>query len=259
MPRVRVISSGVLRLGCALLAWFALPAWADPPPKPEAILAATPREQALRLYKQATRMFEDEDFIAAAVTFGQAQVLFARFDRSADGTIADKEAHAFRSAAMSNRATAYARAQLFVEALDAFVELREAFGSELAPKEMEEVADAIARMTDHIGAIKLDRLPYDDLEVRIDGRLERRDLAQAIRMSEGPHVLDIKATGYKPYAERLAVVGKQELAVKVALVPLQTPAKLRIESTVGHASVAIDGAVRAQTHSGQQQVGNLSL
>lgn len=233
-------------MSCALLAAIALPAHADAPSTPEGIVAATPREQALRLYKQAGKMFEDEDFIAAAVTFGQAQAIFARVDRGPDGAIIDKEAHAFRSAAMSNRATAYARAQLFVEALDAFIELRATFAAELAPREMEEVTDAIARMTDHVGTIALDKLPAEELEVRFDGRLERRDLTRPLRMSEGPHVLDIKAVGYKPYAERLAVVGKQELAVKAALVPLQTPAKLRIESTVGRSQVAVDGAARGE-------------
>ncbi len=209
-------------------------------------LAATPHQQGLQLYKQATKMFEDEDFIAAAVTFGQVQAILARVDRDPRGAVIDKEAHAFRNAAMSNRATAYARAGLFVEALDAFVDYRAQFAAELSATEDQEVGDAIARMTEHVGTIELHGLPAEELEVRFDGRLERRDLARPLRMSEGPHSIDIKAAGYKPYGDRLAVVGKQVLDVKVVLVPLQTPAKLRIEATVG-ALVAVDGAPRGET------------
>src|SRR4051812_28290419 len=105
------------------------------------MIAKTPREEGMHLYGQATKMFEDQDFIAAAVTFGQAAQLLARVDRDPSGTVIDTDAHSFRNAALSNRATAYSRAQLFVEAAATFRELRDQFGKELAEKDRAEIDD----------------------------------------------------------------------------------------------------------------------
>lgn len=217
----------VLRAGAAI---------ADP-----AVLAQTPRDQGMKLYTQATKMFDDSDFIAAAVTFGQAAQLLSRVDRDDKGVVIDKDAHSYRNAALSNKATAYSRAGLYVEASAAFAELRDQFASELADKDKAEIADAITHIEERIGTVVLKGLPDEGLEVRFDGRLERRPLDKPLRMSEGAHSLEVKATGFKPYVEELAVQGQQELVHEVKPVPLDTPAKLRIESTVDRTSVEIDG------------------
>ena len=216
-------------------------ATADPDP---AVLAQTPREQALRLYAQATKMFEDQDFAAAAVTFGQVAQLLGRVDRDDSGAVIDKDAHSYRNAALSNKATAYSRAGLYVEAVAAFSELRDQFAAELADKDKLEIDDAIARIGERIGTVVLKGLPAEDLEVRFDGRFERRPLDKPLRMSEGTHSLDVVAKGYKPYVAEITVVGKQEVVHDVAIAPLDTPGKLRVESTVGRSTVSIDGVER---------------
>ena len=213
-------------------------AFADP-----AVLGKTPRDEGMHLYSQATKMFEDQDFIAAAVTFGQAAQLLARVDRDATGTVIDADAHSFRNAALSNRATAYSRAQLYVEAAATFRELRDQFAKELADKDRSEIDDAMAQIEQRVGSVVLSGLPTDDdVEVRFDGRFERRPLDKPLAMSEGTHALDITAKGYRPYVAEITVVGQQELAHHVELVPLDTPARLRVESSVGRSSVTIDGA-----------------
>lgn len=209
-----------------------------------AVLAQTPREQGLKLYAQATKMFEDQDFAAAAVTFGQVAQLLGRVDRDESGTVIDKDAHSYRNAALSNKATAYSRAGLYVEAASAFGELRDQFAAELADKDKVEIDDAIARINERIGTIILKGLPADDIEVRFDGRLERRPLDKPLRMSEGTHSLDVAAKGYKPYVAEITVVGKQEVVHDVAIAPLDTPGKLRVESSVGRSTVTIDGVER---------------
>lgn len=206
-----------------------------------AVLAQTPREQGMKLYSQATKMFEDQDFIAAAVTFGQAAQLLSRVDRDDKGAVIDKDAHSFRSAALSNKATAYSRAGLYVEASAAFTELRDQFAAELAEREKNEITDAIARIEERIGTVLLKGLPDEDLEVRFDGRFERRPLDKPLRMSEGAHSLELKATGYKPYVAEVEVTGNHEVVLELKPLPLATPAKLRIESTVDRTSVVIDG------------------
>ena len=232
--------------GLIVVATFAI-ARADAP-KPSdagAVLAATPREQAMRLYAQATKMFADEDWIAAAVTFGQVHAILARVDRDATGAVVDREAHSYRNAALSNKATSYARGGLYVEAYNAFEELRAQFAAELSETEREEVDEALARMADRIGSVKLTGIPETgDVEVRIDGRLERRDVRGPLRMSEGDHSIDVKAVGYKPYIDEITVVHRQELALALALAPLKTPAKLRVESSVERSRIAIDGIAR---------------
>jgi hypothetical protein len=204
------------------------------------LLAATPRDQALKLYAQATQMFGDDDFVAAAVTFGQAEALFARVDRDATGAVVDKEAHSYRNAALSNEATAYSRASLWVEANAAFVALRDQFGGELAATDRQEIDDAIARTNDRIGTLVLRGLPAGDLEVRLDGRLERRDVRAPLRLSEGEHALAIDAPKFRPYAVNVTIVGKQELDHAVALHTLETPARVRVESTVPASRVRVD-------------------
>jgi hypothetical protein len=195
----------------------------------------------MKLYTQATTMFENQDFTAAAVTFGQAAQLLSHADRDAKNEVIDKEAHSYRSAALSNKATAYSRAGLYVEASAAFAELRDQFANELAEKDKAEINDAIAKLEERIGTVVLKGLPDEGLEVRFDGRLERRSLDKPLRMSEGTHTLEVKATGFKPYAADLEVHGAQELVHEVKPVPLDTPAKLRVESTVDRTSVDIDG------------------
>jgi hypothetical protein len=205
------------------------------------LLAGTPREQAFELFEMATRMFGDEDFVAAAVTFGQAAMMLSRLDRGPDGTVIDKQAHEYRSAAMSNQATAYNRAGLYVEAGARFAALLEQFGPELSPTDKQEIIDAIAVTESKIGTVQLDNLPEGDVEVRFDGRLERRDLRAPLRMPEGEHSIEVRASGFKPYVETFTVVGKQALALALPLVPLTTPALLRVEASVGSTSVDVDG------------------
>lgn len=217
-----------------LRAWVAA---ADP-----TVLAQTPREQGMKLYTQATKMFEDQDYVAAAVTFGQAAQLLSRVDRDDKGQVIDKDAHTFRNAALSNKATAYSRAGLYVEASAAFSDVRTQLDTELTETEKQRLDDAIARIEERIGTITLKALPSDDeVEVRLDGRFERRPLDKPLRMGEGKHSIEVKAAGYKPYVSDIEVTGKQEAVHEVALVPLDTPAKLRIESTVDRTSVEIDG------------------
>src|SRR5262252_2652254 len=141
------------------LAWLFVIATITTPVHADTVLATTPREQALRLYQQAKKMFTDEDWIAAAVTFGQAQAILARVDRDPRGKVIDDEAHRYRNAALSNKATSYSRGGLYVDAYNAFVELRDQFGTELSKTEREEVDDAIARMAERIGTVKLSGLP----------------------------------------------------------------------------------------------------
>jgi hypothetical protein len=214
-------------------AWIAA---ADP-----AVLAQTPREQGMKLYTQATKMFEDQDFVAAAVTFGQAAQLLSRVDRDDKGEVIDKDAHTFRNAALSNKATAYSRAGLYVEASAAFTDVRTQLDKELTDPEKQRLDEAIARIEERIGTIVLSGLPDEELEVRLDGRFERRPLDKPLRMGEGKHSIEVKATGYKPYVADIEVHGKQETPHPVTLVPLDTPAKLRVESTVERTSVEIDG------------------
>lgn len=209
-------------------------------------VAGTPREQALRLYGQAEKMLADKDHLAAAVTFGQVAQILGRLDRDAVGAVVDAEAHAYRVAALSNRATAYSLGQYYVEAYDAFVELLEQVGAELEDKERERVKTAIARTGERIGTIRIAGLPAGDPEVRIDGRLVRRDPRAPLRLDEGPHAIDVTAAGYRPYAAKFVVVRNQETAVDLALEELRTPARLRVETTVD-ASVAIDGVARGDS------------
>jgi hypothetical protein len=208
---------------------------------PNSVLGVTPRDQAVKLYAQATKMFDDQDFIAAAVTFQEASALFARVDRDTAGTIIDADAHAYRNASLSNEATAYSRANLFVQAHAAFVALRDQFGNELAQHDRDEIDDAIARTGEHIGTLVLAGLPAGDLEVRIDGRLERGDVRAALRLDEGTHAVEIVAKAFKAYAAELVVVGGRELRHDVVLEPLRTPARVRIDSTVGRSRVDVDG------------------
>jgi hypothetical protein len=142
---------------------------------------------------------------------------------------------------LSNEATAYSRANLFVQAHAAFVALRDQFGGELAQKDRDEIDDAISRTGEHIGTLVLAGLPAGDLEVRIDGRLQRGDVRAAQQLDEGTHAVELVAKTFKPYTAELVVVGGRELRHDVVLEPLRTPARVRIESTVGRSRIDVDG------------------
>jgi hypothetical protein len=65
-------------------------------------------------------------------------------------------------------------------------------------------------------------------------------------MNEGPHAIDVKSPEARPFAERFTIVGKETVTLAVKLVPLDTPARLRIESSVDSSAVAIDGTPRGE-------------
>ncbi len=201
--------------------------------------------EAQRSYDQAKDFFRDKDFVAAAVMFDQAQLIWGRLEHDESGAVVDQDAHVKRGLAISNKASSYAQANMPVEAEDAFQQRRDLYGKELSPEDLQALDDAIANMKAQIGTVTLAGMPADaaaSAEVHIDGRMAPKQIASGpIRMAEGDHSIEISADGYHDLLDDFTIVPGRNTDVIVKLEPLQTPARVRIEADRTYANVELDG------------------
>jgi hypothetical protein len=202
------------------------------------------RAEAQAHRDRGKQFFADGDFMAAAVEFHEAGVLLAPVAVNPDGTVKDRDAHELRRYAIADEATAYSQANLPVEALDAFVTLRDRYGGELPVLDRQNVDEAIVKLRARIGTIELRGLPRD-VSARIDGRAVPPEAGtQPFRIAAGEHVLLAEGHAYKPFEDHFTVVAGAPAVVDVKLVPSDTPARIRIESTIEPAEITIDGVKR---------------
>lgn len=202
------------------------------------------RAEAQAHYDRGRRFFGDGDFMAAAVEFRQAEVLLAPVAVNPDGAVKDRDAWWSRRRALSNEATSYSQANLPVEALDAFVTLREQYGGELPVPDIQRIDEAIVKLRERIGTVELHGLPRD-ASGRIDGRGVPPEAGlKPFRVAAGEHVLLVEGKPYKPFETHFAVVAGAPLVIDIAMVSSDAPARIRIESTVEPAEVAIDDVKR---------------
>jgi hypothetical protein len=204
------------------------------------------RTEAQRHLDRGRRLFDDGDFVAAAVEFSQAAEQLATIARGPDGTVIDQDADRRRRRALTYAATAYAQADMPVESLDTFVQLRTEYASQMTPTEQADVDDAIRRMKERIGQLEVAGLP-DGADVRLDNRAAPKELGHVqIRVAAGPHTLDVTVPDKKPFTTSFTVVPGAVAHIDVKLAPLDAPARVRIEVSVEPAEVWIDGAKKGQ-------------
>lgn len=194
--------------------------------------------EALAHYDRGKAAFQNGDHVAAAVEFAQAHELFAPLARDRDGAAGDPSAKAWDRTALTDEATAYARADLPVEAFDAFSQLKASFAAELGAERIAAIDQALEQLTSRIGTLELRGVP-SDTEVRVDGVLVAK-ADKPFRIAAGQHPIEIRGTRYKTFATRATVAPKQAAVVDVKMEISDVLARLRVETAIPFAFVSID-------------------
>jgi len=123
----------------------------------------------------------------------------------------------------------------FDEALDMFEALVKEFPN-LSPTDKSAVEKEIAELQQLVGATDI-RSQESGAQITIDGRERGTTPAPPLRVAAGTHVLRVYKDGFAPVEKRVAVAGKETLAVD---------AKLETLSQSGRLSVTEDGGKGAE-------------
>ncbi|HUH05242.1 MAG TPA: PEGA domain-containing protein [Kofleriaceae bacterium] len=220
----------------------------DPPdspavdPDPTAVLVGSdPRyREALTHDDRGKRFFHDKDYVAAAMEFREAYRAFAALGGGEDPAVAATARELGRKA-LTRQATAFSYAKMPVDAYDALDTLRAVFAAELEPEVAQSIEVSLESLAKVIGRVRLTGVRSGS-ELRVDGRVAEPDLATgSLRVAAGRHALEVRAAGFQPFLTSFSVTGQGEVTVAVTMTPLNTHARVRIDSDVQPATVSIDG------------------
>lgn len=134
----------------------------------------------------------------------------------------------------------------FDEALDMFEALVKDFPN-LSATDKSAVEKEIAELSQLVGAIEI-RTQETGAQITIDGRERGATPAPALRVAAGTHVLRVYKDGFAPVEKRVAVGGKESVAVDAKLEPLSQSGRLSVTEDGGKgADVLVDNVVVGKT------------
>jgi hypothetical protein len=208
--------------------------------EPAPIVSDDALREALAHYDRGKAAFESGDFVAAAVEFSQAHEHFSALATSTDAASAGR-ARDWDRTSLSAEATSYSRADMPVEAHDAFLQLRAGYETVMTPEQRSEIDAALQRIASRIGQLEIRGAP-GQAEVRIDGILiPVPSLARPVRLAAGEHHVEVRAERYRVFAAAITVAPRQTATLHVLLTPAETHGRLRFESAVTPALLELDG------------------
>jgi hypothetical protein len=186
-------------------------------------LSETLTGEAKTDFDAAKVLFEDGDFAGAALKFQQA------YDRSKDARLL------WNVAVCEKGQRRYVRVRMLVERY-----LSE--GKDLLTAEQVQAAQgALATIKPFIGTAKIDT--DEGVELFVDGeRAGTTPLPGPLPLDLGKHQIGARKSGYKTFATTVVIEGGSETAVPIALVPIDTRARIAVHAGEGD-SIAFDGSV----------------
>ena len=205
----------------------AAPAAPAPAPAPAAPSDAK-KEEAKARFERGMTLFDKKVWDAALVEF-----------------LASRSAFPTRSNTQ-NAAICLRNLNRFDEALDMFEALVKDFPN-LAPTDKSAVEKEIAELQQLVGAIEI-RAQESGAQITIDGRERGTTPAPPLRVAAGTHVLRVYKDGFAPVEKRVAVAGKETLAVEAKLETLSQSGRLSVTEDGGKgAEVLVDNVVVGRT------------
>ncbi len=182
---------------------------------------AEDREAAQRHFRAGVTLYHEQNFEAALVEFEASYSELAS------------------AAALQNIALCQTKLFRYVEAIDTFETLRERFGESLTKKDADSVQQALRNLSQLVGTLTLQVEPRTATVV-VDGkRLSSEELARPIRLSSGPHRLEITAPNYMGVTQTIAVAGGESRLVPIEL--KQAVGLLAVDVDDDDAVVVVDG------------------
>ena len=134
----------------------------------------------------------------------------------------------------------------FDEALDMFEALVKEFPS-LSATDRSAVDKEISELQQLVGTIDI-RTQETGAQITIDGRERGTTPAASLRVAAGTHVLRVYKDGFAPVEKRVAVRGKETVAIDAKLEPLSQSGRLSVTEDGGKgAEVLVDNVVVGKT------------
>ena len=183
----------------------------------------------------------------AKARFERGMTLFDRkvWDAALVEFLASRAAFPTRSNTQ-NAAICLRNLNRFDEALDTFEALVKEFPS-LSPTDKSAVEKEIGELQQLVGAIDI-RTQESGAQITIDGRERGGTPTPPLRVAAGTHVLRVYKDGFAPVEKRVAVAGKETVAVDAKLEPLSQSGRLSVTEDGGKgAEVLVDNVVVGKT------------
>ncbi|MGZ3423085.1 MAG: PEGA domain-containing protein, partial [Polyangiales bacterium] len=115
----------------------------------------------------------------------------------------------------------------FAEALEQYETLMRDFGSQLPPADLEQIQKSMNYVKGLVGFIQINS-SVQGATVVVDGVPRGKTPLAPVRVSQGPHTINVSAEGYIPFVATRDVLGKQTIAVDVTLEVLARSGRIQI-------------------------------
>lgn len=147
-------------------------------------------------------------------------------------------------AALSNIPLSLRHLKRYAEAIDAYNELIQKFGSTLSPDERKKVDEALGELRSLVGEIDVESDQKGSVVV-IDGQQRGlTPLPAPILVNAGTHSVRVASEGFQSFEAQVPVAGKQRKLVQAKLQRLAKSGTLVVKEAQGQSlDVVIDGAV----------------
>ena len=204
------------------------PAAAAPTPSAAGSSSDAKKDEAKARFERGMTLFDRKVWDAALVEF-----------------LASRSAFPTRSNTQ-NAAICLRNLNRFDEALDMFEALVKEFPS-LSPTDRSAVDKEIVELQQLVGSIDI-RAQESGAQITIDGRERGTTPAASLRVAAGTHVLRVYKDGFAPVEKRVAVAGKETVAVDAKLEPLSQSGRLSVTEDGGKgAEVLVDNVIVGKT------------
>jgi hypothetical protein len=189
---------------------------------------AKAKEEAKQHFINGVGLMQEEQWAAALVEFNISIQLFPTRN------------------ARKNLAECLKQLGKFADALDQYETLMRDFGSQLPPADLEQIQKSMNYVKGLVGFIQINS-SVQGATVVVDGIPRGKTPIAPVRVSQGPHTINVSAEGYIPFVATKDVLGKQTVAVDVNLEVLARSGRIQIIEENGvEADVFIDGAPKGK-------------
>jgi hypothetical protein len=129
----------------------------------------------------------------------------------------------------------------------------------LSTEDKAEANQLITEMQALLADVTLTGVP-DGATISLDGReIAKAPLPKPLAIAAGTHTIDVAADGYEPAKKQFMVAAKVPATIKIDMKAIPKTGKVRISSSVPHASVLIDGKEQDATKSIELGIGGHTL
>jgi hypothetical protein len=146
-------------------------------------------------------------------------------------------------AALFNRAMCLRLLRRYGEAMDALVEYRSRYASQVSAERMAEVDAELRTLESLIGQMTVTLAGADAADIIVDGqRAGTAPTERPVVMAPGRHTVELRAEGFRPFSQTVTVSSGESTTLRATLSPLVSDAAVVLNVNVPGATVSLGGA-----------------